>query len=67
MTCPASVSAARKLWEATELKVIQIKVGIIITIEDTIDLLSKAGKAVGKALLIDLVKSIVKHKTGIDL
>ena len=62
-----SVSAARKLWEATELKVIQIKVGIIITIEDTIDLLSKAGKAVGKALLIDLVKSIVKHKTGIDL
>jgi len=32
-----------------------------------VDLLAKAGKAVGKSVLIDLVKSIVKHKTGIDL
>lgn len=63
----ASLKAAQRLWEATQLKIIQIKVGIIITIEDTISLLAKAGKAVGKALLIDTIKSIVRHKTGIDL
>jgi hypothetical protein len=63
----ASLSAAQDLWEAAQLKIIQIKVGIIITIQDTVDLLAKAGKAVGKSVLIDLVKSIVKHKTGIDL
>jgi hypothetical protein len=63
----ASLSAAQDLWEAAQLKIIQIKVGIIITIQDTLDLLTKVGKAIGKSVLIDLVKSIVKHKTGIDL
>jgi hypothetical protein len=62
-----SLDAAQRLWDAAQLKVIQIKVGIIITIQDAIELLSKAGKAVGKALLIDAVKNIVKLKTGIDL
>jgi hypothetical protein len=63
----ASLAAAQTLWESAQLKIIQIKVGIIITIEDSIELLSKAGKAVGKSALIDLVKSIVRHATGIHL
>lgn len=62
-----SLSAAQKLWEAAQLKIIQIKVGIIITVEDVVALLSKAGKAVGGALLVDTIKSIVKQKTGFDL
>jgi hypothetical protein len=63
----ASISAAQQLWDSAQLKIIQIKVGIIITLEDAFDLLSKAGKAFAKVVLIDTVKSIVKHKTGIEL
>jgi hypothetical protein len=63
----SSVFAAQKLWDAAQLKIIQIKVGILITIQDAVDLLGKAGKAVGKSVLIDVVKAIVKHNTGIDL
>ena len=63
----ASLSAAQDLWNAAQLKIIQIKVGIIITIEDALSLLTKVGKAVGKAALIDAVKWIVKHATGVEL
>ena len=63
----ASVSAAQRLWDAAQLKIIQIKVGIIITIQDAVSLLSQVGKGIGKALLIDTIKSIVKHKTGLDI
>jgi hypothetical protein len=63
----ASLGAAQRLWEAAQLKVVQIQVGIIITIQDAVELLSKVGKAVGKSLLIDVIKSIVKHGSGIDL
>jgi hypothetical protein len=63
----ASLIAAQKLWDAAQLKIIQIRVGIIITIDDAVSLLSKVGKAVGKAALIDAVKWIVKHATGVEL
>lgn len=63
----ASLSAAQKLWDATQLKVVQIQVGVIITIEDTAALLAKVGKAVGAVLIVDAIKAIVKHATGIEL
>jgi hypothetical protein len=63
----ASLEAAQALWDATQLKIIQIRVGIIITIEDAIDLLTKTGRAMGKVLLIETIKSIVKHASGMDL
>jgi hypothetical protein len=63
----ASLKGAQNLWDAAQLKIIQIQVGIIITIEDAISLLTNAGKAVGKALVIDTIRAIVKHKSGIDI
>ncbi|WP_336977473.1 hypothetical protein [Altererythrobacter fulvus] len=62
-----SLSAAESLWDATELKVIQVKVGIILAVEDAGKALEKVGKAVGWTLLVDLLKAYLKNKTGIDI
>jgi hypothetical protein len=63
----ASMGAARQLWDAAQLKIIQIRVGIIIAIDDAINALTAVGRATGKSMLITLIKSFVKNATGIDL
>lgn len=60
-----SLTAAKELWSAAELFVIQIRVGIIMAIEDATAAAVAVGKAVGAALLVDLIKQIVKSATGI--
>ena len=62
-----SLSAAKNLWAAAELQTIQIKVGIILAVENAGRALQKAGKAVGWAILIDSIKSYVKNKIGFDI
>ena len=44
----------------------QIRVGVIMAIEDATSAAAKVGKAVGGALLVDRIKRIVKQTTGID-
>ena len=63
----ASLTAAESLWQAAELKIIQIKVGVIMVIEDAGRALAATAKAVGAALLVDAIKALVKAKTNIDL
>lgn len=63
----ASLSGAQALWQALELKVIQIKIGIVMAIEDAGKALAATAKAVATALFIDAIKSLVKSKTGLDL
>jgi hypothetical protein len=62
-----SLDAAKRLWEASRLTIIQIKVGIIITVQDTIDLLSRAGRGVGKVVLLELIREFVRSAVGVDL
>lgn len=63
----ASLSAAQTLWSSASLRLIQIKVGVLLAIEDATNALGSVAKGVGAGLLIDLVKSIVKSRTGLDL
>lgn len=61
-----TIDAAIKLWSSSQLKIIQVKVGILMAVEDVGRALEKAGKSVGWALIQDLIKSYVKNKTGIE-
>lgn len=61
-----SLSAAKDLWSALELRIVQIQVGVVMAVEDASSGLTKVGKAVGAALLVDLIKRFVKAKTGLD-
>jgi hypothetical protein len=46
---------------------IQIKVGVLMAIEDGARILAGTAKAVAAALLIDTLKGLVKARTGLDL
>ena len=63
----ASFDAAQTLWKSTQLKIIQVKVGILMALDDAVKILGKSAKAVAAALLVDTIKSFVKSHTGIDL
>jgi hypothetical protein len=63
----AGLAAAKILWQSTQLKIIQIKVGLILAVEDASWALEKIGKAAASALLVDAIKAFVKHVTGIAL
>jgi hypothetical protein len=62
-----SLEAARTLWQASQIKVIQIKIGVLMAAEDAAELLKTTAKAVAAALLVDAIKSFIKNYTGIDL
>jgi hypothetical protein len=61
------LAAAEVLWNATQLKVLQIKVGILMAAEDAAKALVGTVKAVAAALLVDTIKAFVKNYAGIDL
>jgi hypothetical protein len=63
----AGLSAASALWASAQLKVIQIKVGVLMAIEDAARALTNTIKAVAVAVFVDAIKSIVKNHVGIDL
>jgi exonuclease VII small subunit len=63
----AGLAGAKALWKATELKALQIKVGVLIAIEDAAAALSSTAKAVSVGLVIDTIKALVKSKAGLDL
>lgn len=61
-----SLDAASALWDARELKLVQIKVGIILAIEDAGNAFKEIGKMVAIGILIDAVKAVVKACSGIE-
>ncbi|WP_144243978.1 hypothetical protein [Sphingopyxis sp. MWB1] len=63
----ASLTAAQTLWSSASLRLVQIKVGVLLAIDDAAAALGTLAKGVRAGLLVDLVKSIVKNKTGLDL
>jgi len=63
----SSLKSAKALWEAGQLKVIQVKVGILMAVEDAQVTLAATTKATVAALIVDALKSLVKNITGIDL
>lgn len=63
----AGLAGASALWEAAQLKVLQVKVGILMAVEDAENALSALFKDVGVALLIEAIKSFVKNHIDLDL
>ena len=63
----AGLAGADALWRSPYLDPLQIRIGVILAIDDGIELLGKAGKAVAFALLIDIIKAYVRVHTGVDL
>ena len=61
------LSAAQELWSSTQLKVIQVKVGVVMAVEDALSALALVGKESAKSMLVDLIKSFVFEKVGIKL
>jgi hypothetical protein len=62
-----SLAAASTLWSSAGLKLIQIRIGILLAIEDAGRALGAAGKAVAWETLRDVVVDIVKSRIGISL
>jgi hypothetical protein len=61
-----SLAAADQLWQSCQLKVIQIKVGIILALEEVAEALLTLGKCVAIEIAVDALKQIVKRSTGFD-
>ncbi|HZG08422.1 MAG TPA: hypothetical protein VEZ70_05520 [Allosphingosinicella sp.] len=62
-----SLGAAESLWNAGQLKLIQIKIGVVMALEDAGKALGATAKAVAAALLVDTIKAFIKNHTGLDL
>ena len=63
----SALAAASQLWEASQLKAMQVKVGVLMAVEDAVTAFGPTTKAIGFALLIDAIKAFVKSHAGIDL
>lgn len=63
----AGLSAAETLWSSASFRLIQVKVGVLLAIEDAATAMGALARGVSAGLLVDLVKSIIKNKSGLDL
>ena len=63
----AALDAAQLLWRSAQIRVIHLKVGILLSLEDATKFLASTAKAVSAALLVDTFKAFVKNHTGVDL
>ena len=55
------LEAAQSLWAATELKLIHVKVGILMAIEDAEAALGKIIKIAGNVLLVEAIRAFIKN------
>jgi len=62
-----SLSSASLLWDAAQLKAMQIKVGVVMAVEDAIAAFGSTVRVVAAALLVDMIKAFVRNHAGIDL
>ena len=62
-----ALDAAQSFWHSTQIRVIHLKVGILLALEDATKFLASTAKAVSAALLVDTFKAFVKNHTGVDL
>jgi hypothetical protein len=62
----ASLRSAAELWRAYELKVIHIKIGIVMAIEEAERLTQITFKLVRGPLLVEAIKFFIRQATGTD-
>jgi hypothetical protein len=62
-----ALGAAQILWQSAQLNYMQVKIGILMAAEDAARVLKNTAKAVAANLLVDLIKSLFKVQSGIDL
>ena len=61
------LAAASELWEATELKLIQVKIGVVMAIEDAKPIFKETARLLAIDALIAAIKAFIKATTGVDL
>jgi DNA-binding PadR family transcriptional regulator len=62
-----ALDAAKVYWQSTQLKYLQVKVGILMAVEDAARVLASTAKATAAALLVDAIKAFFRTHTGLDL
>lgn len=61
-----SLAAAQQYWAAPQLYLIQVQIGVVMAVEEATVAMKRVGVAVGGAVIVDLVKKIVKDATGVQ-
>lgn len=61
------LASASELWAASELKVMQVKIGVVMAIDEARPLFKETGRLLAIDALIAAIKALVKATTGIDL
>ena len=63
----AALNIAQEFWQSGNLRLIQLKVGVVMAVEDAGILLAKTAKHVAAAVLVDAIKAFVKNYLHADL
>ncbi|KTW02471.1 hypothetical protein SB4_03340 [Sphingomonas sanguinis] len=63
----SALDVAETLWSTGNLKLLQVKVGVLMAVEDASRLLAETAKQVAVSLLIDAIKAFVKTHFHADL
>lgn len=63
----AALKGASELWRAYQLTAVQVRVGVIMAIEEAQKITKKTFKLTGGTLLADAIKAFIKLTTGFDL
>lgn len=62
-----ALTVAEQLWQSANLKIIQLRIGVLMAAEDAASLLQKTSHHVAAALLVDAIKSFAKNHIHVDL
>ncbi len=63
----ASLEAAENLWRAAAFRVIQLKIGVLMAVEDAARLLKNTAKSVAASMLVEAIKAFTRNHFNIDL
>lgn len=63
----SALNIAKDIWQSANFRLIQLKVGVLIAVEDAAVLLAKTSKHVAAAMLIDAIKAFAKNHFHADL
>ncbi len=61
------LQSAQLIWKSSSLRLIQLRVGVLLAVEDAVQLLSKTSRHVAAALLVDAIKAFCKTHLHADL
>ncbi len=63
----SALAVAKEIWETGHFKLIQLKVGVLLAVEDAAAILAKTAKHVAAAMLVDAIKAFAKNHLQVDL